>query len=140
VRNEALTNYFRGMDNNNGSDYSGNNSYRNNKELYWREIMNLKQSTEKLLQGCGTWNKRDTKLYERKTICGSGHGVNFYLCPVCKAIAKERLEMCKHFREFLEHSINPNQCGCDRCPSCRIMQSKKVIELNLIIAKLESAK
>jgi hypothetical protein len=90
---------------------------------------NIKQSTENLLQGCRPSFDRDY-MNGKWNYCGT----NGYLCKTCKAIAKERLEMCKHFREFLE---NVNEIPQDAITDRMIFHNRE--ELNLIITKLESA-
>jgi hypothetical protein len=46
-----------------------------------------------------------------------------------KAILQTTKERAENELEFLESSINPNQCGCSRCPSCNLMQRNRISEL-----------
>ncbi len=45
------------------------------------------------------------------------------------AIKQGKAQALEDELDFFEHTINDKHCGCDRCPSCRIMISKRIKEI-----------
>lgn len=86
------------------------------------------QIASKIIDGCNS---------DEGYICGEHYKNGVFYCNICKSKILAYKTTWTNELEFLEHEINPNQCGCDRCPSCRIMQNGRIANLKEAIKILD---